>query len=316
MSSEDFYDILSVAKTASADELKRAYRKLAKEYHPDRNPDDPSAEKKFKEVQSAYDVLKDPEKRAQFDRFGPAAVGDWHSNPDGEQVYSWSSGGPEIRVEDLKDLFSAFGGGGPQQSANPFTDMFGRTGGPQRGQRTQPQQPPEKGLDVERRVNLSFEQAAKGTQVEVDIADESGQRQTLEVKIPAGVESGKRIRLRSRGGLGSLGGPRGDLYLMVNVRPHPLFRRDGKNVYIDVPLTIIEASLGTKVEVPTLEGKVSLTIPPGASSGAKLRLAGQGVKGDNGAAGDLYAVVSITAIKDANDEQTELLRQLAATLKK
>ncbi len=312
MSASDYYDILGVGKTATADEIKRAYRRLAKKFHPDRNPGDASAERKFKEVQSAYDVLRDPAKRAQYDRFGPAAAGDWHTDPSGQKVYSWSAGGPEIRFEDMEDLFNAFGGSGRASRAggNPFADLFGHGG---RSRRSVAQS--QRGQDIERRVNLAFDQAIHGTTLEIDRVEQGGQRQTLEVRIPPGVEHQQRIRVRGKGNPGARGGPAGDLYLVVSVRPHRYFRRDGKDIYVDVPLTITEASLGAKVDIPTLDGAVSLNIPPGTSGGARLRLAGRGVKPQRGKAGDLYAVIQIAAIKDASEEQERMLRDLAGTLR-
>ena len=311
MSLKDYYEVLGVSRSASADEIKRAYRRLAKQYHPDRNPDDPSAEAKFKEVQAAHDVLKDPQKRSQYDRFGPAAVGNWQTDPGGQRVYTWSDGGPTISFDDMEDLFSAFGGlgGAGEAGAGPFADVFGREG---RGRRRRA--PAQRGLDLERPVNLSFEQAARGTSVEVDRVAGDGRRQTIQVKIPAGVKDGQRIRLKGKGQPGLNGGPPGDLYLAVTVRPHRLFRRDGLDVYVDVPLTIAQASLGDKVDIPTLAGEVTLTIPPGTNGGSKLRLAGHGIKPAKGAAGDLYAVVRVAAIRNPTERQARLLRELAETL--
>ena len=311
MSSKDYYDILGVSRTASADEIKRAYRRLAKQYHPDRNPNDPSAEAKFKEVQAAHDVLKDPQKRAQYDQFGPAAAGDWHTDPAGQRVYRWSSGGPEIRFDDLQDLFSAFGGMG-DASGSPFADVLRGAGRRKAG----PRRPaPSRGPDSEHRVNLPFEQAVHGTTIEIDVLGSDGRRQTLDVKIPAGVEHNQRIRIRGKGSPGAGGGPPGDLYLVVSVRPHACFRRDGKDVYIDVPLTIVEASLGAKVDIPTLDGTVALTIPPGTDGGAKLRLSGRGIKPPKDKPGDLYAVVRIVAVKHPTEEQSRILTELAGTIK-
>ena len=311
MPTDDYYEVLGVPRSASADEVKRAYRRLAKQYHPDRNPGDSSAERKFKQVQAAYEVLKDPQKREQYDRFGPAAVGNWQTDPSGQRVYTWSSGGPQISIDDLGDLFSAFSGFGDagDMADNPFADVFRRPG---RGRRRRPVA--RRGQDVERRVNLSFEQAALGTTIEVDVVPSDGPRHTLNVKIPPGVEDGQRIRVKGRGNPGANGGPPGDLYLAVKVRPHPVMRREGKDLYLDVPLTITQASLGAKVDIATLDGGVTLTIPPGTSGGSKLRLAGRGIKPPRAVPGDLYAVIRITAIKDPTEKQIRLLRELAETL--
>ena len=310
MPSTDYYQTLGVGRTASADEIKRAYRRLAKEHHPDRNPGDKSAEAKFKDVQSAYEVLKDSGKRAQYDRFGPAAVGDWQTDPNGQRVYSWSGDGPQIRIDDLEDLFSAFGGGGGGGSASPFEEFVGRRGGGHGGRRT----PPQRGRSLEHRVSLAFEQAVHGTTLEIDVIPPDGRRQTLDVKMPAGVADGQRIRVKGKGNPGTGGGPAGDLYLVVRVRPHQYFRREGRDLYIDVPLTISEASLGAKVDVPTTDGVVTVTVPAGTSGGAKLRLGGRGIKPARGKAGDLYAVVRIVAIGNATEDQARLLKELASTM--
>ncbi len=314
MASKDYYEILGVSKSASADEIKRAYRRLAKQYHPDRNPGDPSAETKFKEVQAAYEVLKDQQKRAQYDQFGPAAVGDWRTDPSGQRVYTWSTAGPKISLDDMEDLFSAFGGFGGMgdtRQDGPFADVF-RRGGRGRERRRAPAA--QRGQDLEKLVNLSFEQAALGTKIEVDRIGADGRRQTLTVKMPAGVENGQRIRLKGKGNPGSDGGPPGDLFLKVNVRPHPRLRREGLDLYVDLPLTIAQASLGTKVDVPTLNGTVTITIPKGTDGGSRLRLAGQGIKLAGKPAGDLFVVVRVTAVKNPTQQQERLLRELAETL--
>jgi molecular chaperone DnaJ len=234
----DFYKTLGVERSASADEIKRAYRRLTKKYHPDRNPDDPSAEQKFKEVQEAYSVLGDAQKRSDFDRFGDAAVGHWDTDPGGHRVYTWGSGA-QIPFDDLEDLFSAFGGG-----ASVFRDFTGRGRRAPGGRR---REPPARGQDVERTVNLSFEQAVKGTTVEVDVARNGPgrRRETLDVRIPPGVRDGQRIRLKGKGRPGVNGGPAGDLYLACSIRPHAYFRREGKDIYLDAAISITEAALGT-----------------------------------------------------------------------
>ncbi|MHC4092293.1 MAG: DnaJ domain-containing protein [Planctomycetota bacterium] len=220
MGSTDYYEVLGVTRSASADEIKRAYRRLAKKYHPDRNPGDAAAEAKFKEVQAAHEVLKDPQKRAQYDRFGPAAAGDWHTDATGQRVYTWSGGGPQINMDDLQDLFSAFGGMG-SEPGSPFDDIFGRAGTGHRagrGGRTRRASAAVRGQDVERNVNLAFEQAVRGTSIEIDVVRQDGSRhnrQTLTVQIPPGVEQGGRIRVKGKGQPGRNGGPPGDLYLVV-----------------------------------------------------------------------------------------------------
>lgn len=301
----DFYKTLGVDRSASADQIKRAYRRLTKKYHPDRNPDDPSAEQKFKEVQEAYSVLGDAQKRSDYDRFGDAAVGHWDTDPGGQRVYTWGSGA-QVPFDDLEDLFSAFGGG-----ASVFRDFPGR-GRRAPGRR---KAPPARGQDVERAVNLSFDQAVKGTTVEMDVARIGpGGRETLDVRIPPGVRDGQRIRLKGKGRPGANGGPAGDLYLACSVRPHAYFRREGQDIYLDVAVSITEAALGTKIEVPTLSGPVEMTIPPGTPGGSKLRLRGRGIAGGDGSPGDQYVVVRIVPPKSLTDEQKELLKRLGESL--
>jgi len=329
MSKRDLYEILGVSRTASADEIKKAYRKLAKQYHPDRNPDDPKAEEKFKEVQHAYSVISDKEKRAKYDQFGEVGAGDFRTTPAGEQVYTWG-GGSQVNVEDLEELFGAFGGGG---RSNPFESFFRQSGIGQGGfgqggfdqggvGRRSRRAPPVRGADLHRRINLSFEQAIKGVTIEVDVqSDGRGrgkngrQRQTLEVGIPPGVEDGGRIRIRGKGQPGANGGENGDLFLICAVRPHEFFKRSGRDVILETPVTMTEAALGCKVDVPTLDGPVTVTIPAGTSSGAKLRLKGRGAPAHSGhSAGDQIVVVRIVVPQSPTPEQKELLESLAETI--
>jgi DnaJ-class molecular chaperone len=306
----DYYEVLGVDRTASADEIKRAYRRLIKKYHPDRNPNDPSAEGRFKEVQAAYDVLGDKDKRAEYDQFGEAAVGRWETQPTGQRVYTWG-GGSQIPFDDLQDLFSAFGGGG--SGASVFGDLFGG-GATRTGRRRRAGAQPAQGRDEERVVRLSFEEAVRGATVDVPLHSDGKARETLQVKIPAGVEDGSRIRIRGRGGSGRAGGAAGNLYLRCEVGRHPYFRRDGLDIHVDLPISIVEAALGEKLEVPTLSGPVTLTIPPGTSSGARLRLRGKGIQPPNGTAGDQIVVVQVVAPRSLDETQRQLLEQLRGTL--
>lgn len=315
MAEPDYYKVLGVSRGASADEIKRAYRKLAKQYHPDRNRGDKNAETRFKEVRAAYDVLSDPEKRKLYDQFGRSdAGGGFRSGPGGQRVYTWkSSGGPDIPIEDLDDLFSVFSGGTGGAGAGAHESIFdqfvgrGRPGGGRRSQRSAGTSM--RGADVEHPVDLSFMDAIRGTTIDLNVTGtgpEAGKR--ISVKIPAGVIDGQRIRLRGKGQPGS---PPGDLYIVCRVRPHPYFRRDGNDILLDLPLSVTEAALGAKVEIPTLAGRTMLTVPPGTPSGARLRLKAKGVQpGPGKPAGHQYAIVRIVPPKELTPEQRRLFEQL------
>lgn len=336
MPQDDFYAILGVGRTASADEIKRAYRKLAKQHHPDRNPGNASAERKFKEVQQAYSVLGDAAKRADYDAYGSVGVGRVQTDPGGRRVYTWGEG-QAVNVEDLEELFSAFGGTGSGRHASIFDQIFGgrdggRTassgpgraaprGGPSAsrgGSRSpwgQPAQaePSQGGDDVTEEVSLSFEQAVFGTSLQLTVQRPDGRRETLEVRIPPGVCEGQRIRIKGRGESGG-GGQPGHLFLVCRVRPHPLFTREGLDLHVTLPVTISEAALGAKVEVPTLDGAVTMTLPPATSSGTKLRVKGKGVAaGAAGERGDLIVTTQIVVPRNLTDRQKELFTLLQGT---
>jgi curved DNA-binding protein len=309
MGREDYYNILGINRSATPDEIKRAHRKLAKQYHPDRNPGDKAAEAKFKEVQEAYEVLSDPAKRQDYDQFGRAGVGHFQEQPQGQRVYTWG-GGSQINMDDLEDLFTAFGGG-QGEAPGVFSSVFGRRGGRQRRAAA-----PQRGEDVERTVTLSFEQAIHGTNVDVDIAAPGrGKRETLTVKVPPGVEDGQRIRLRGKGTPGAAGGPAGDLILQCAVQPHRYFERHGHDIHVEVPVTVTEAALGGKIDVATIDGTMTMTLPPGTSGGARLRLRGKGVpRGNSDQRGDQIAIVRVVVPEKLTPEQEQLFAALAKTI--
>lgn len=311
MPSKDYYDILGVKRKATADEIKRAYRKQAKKYHPDRNPNDKTAESRFKEVQEAYDVLGNPQKRQQYDMFGSAGPGPFGGGAGGRSgpfQQSRGMGGQQVPIEDLEDLFQVFGGtrrrGGGRGSI--FEEFF-QSAGPGRRQAGPFTEEPPGAKDIEHTVTLTFEQAVHGTTLDIRLSH-GRKSETISVKVPAGVRNGQRIRLK---GKGQPGRPPGDLYIVCSVQPHAYFRRIGDDIYLELPLSITEAALGTKVEIPTLSGHTVLKIPAGTASGSKLRLKGKGVKpAGSKPAGDQYAVIRIVPPKKLTTKQSELLENL------
>jgi len=311
---QDYYKTLGVGRGASEDQIKRAYRRLAKQYHPDRNKGDKTAGERFKQVREAYEILSDRDKRAMYDRFGRVDVG--AGTTPGARAYRWSGtggpGGVEFDIGDLEDLFGQ-AGGGRSSVADVFEGFFrtgGRTGRGARGRRYAEAH----GADVEHEVQLSFEQAIHGTVLQLTRTGPEGD-QTIQARIPPGVNDGQRIRLRGRGQPGMGGGAAGDLYIICRVRPHRYFRREGSDIYLDLPIGFDEAALGAKVTIPTIDGPTTVTVPPATSSGTKLRLKGKGVRhAKTGQRGDQYAVVKIVLPKQLTERQRELFEQLRKTL--
>ncbi len=293
MSKRDFYEVLGVPRSASQDEIRKAYKKLAKKFHPDANTADPDAEKKFSEITEAYDVLSDEEKRRNYDQFGHAVRG---APAGGNPFQGFGGGGAGGASFDLDDILGGmFGGGSP----------FG--GGGRRGQ-----QRAQKGQDAKAEITIPFTVAVEGGEHSLSLQNGS-KSERLTVKIPAGIEDGQSIRLAGQGNPGGGGGPSGDLIVVIHIASHPWFKRDGQNLSVDVPVTPSEAALGARIEVPTLtEGTVLMTIPPGTSSGAKLRLRGKGVKNHKTSErGDQFVVLKIAVPKDLSDESRMLYEQLA-----
>ncbi len=312
MAKKDYYDVLGVSKTASADEIKSAFRKMARKYHPDATKNDPKSTERFKEAQEAYEILSDATKRRNYDEFGHAGVGGAPSGADPFEAYrraqqgrgggsrrSWQ-GGPGVSVEDF-DL-----GGGDIGSV--FEELFGARRGGGRGGRARQNPFQERGADIEHPVTLSFEQAAQGTNLPLQI-NRDGKIETIDVRIPGGVKDGSRVRVKGQGQRGN--GESGDLYIVTSVSPHPYFRRDGLDVHLDLPISLYEAAFGAKVDVPTLEGKRTLTIPPGTSSGAKLRIKGHGIaRGEE--KGDQIVITRVMIPKTLDEEDQKALEKIAA----
>jgi curved DNA-binding protein len=312
--SRDFYDTLGVPKGASAEEIQRAYRKLARTYHPDVNKD-PGAEERFKDISEAYDVLSDPDQRRRYDAFGA----DFRQVPPDVDPETWAraragagagaggarSGRPRAR-----------GGGGPaedvwfQSAGGPDIDLeelFGGMFGGRRGGGWGPVP----GADQEAEIELSVEDAYAGGRRTMTLSGPDGDR-TLTVNIPPGVTDGQRIRLAGQGGRGGEGAAAGDLYLVVRLRPHPRYRLDGRDITVDLPLAPWEAALGASVAIDTPGGEAKVKVPPGTSSGRRLRLRGRGLPNPRGTPGDLYAEAKIVVPPRLSDAQRRLFEQLAA----
>ena len=298
---QDYYQLLGVKRDATVAELRKAYRKLARQYHPDVNKS-PEADRRFTEISEAYEVLSDVEKRKTYDRFGHAGLG---SGP--------TSGGPG---GGFRQTWSGPGGtqpGGSMDVESLFGEMFGSRGGspfgfggfqPGSGGMGAPP-PPQKGQDLLHRLSLSFMTAASGGEEHV-LINMGSSRQT---------EDGGKLRVKAKGQMSPNGGPPGDLIITVNVGKHPLFRREGLDILVDVPITIAEATLGVTVSVPLLAGSVELKIPSGASSGQKLRIKGKGVDDGKGRIGNFFAVIQIVAPDSLSDEGKQMMEQLSRELK-
>jgi DnaJ-class molecular chaperone len=284
MQERDLYADLGVARDAPAEVIRSAYRKLARQFHPDVNPNDPKAEDRFKEISYAWDVLSDEEKRRRYDEFGTAGLAEGFDPEQARAYQRWSRGtrrSPHFESfssdVDLEDLLSGFFGG--QRSSRPS-----------------------KGSDLEAPVDVEFIDAVRGGEVRVGVPGQPA----LRVRIPPGAEDGTRVRLAGKGQEGALGGPPGDLYLKLRVRPHPFFTREGADLRVEIPITVPEAILGAKVEVPTPDGPVTLTVPPRSRSGQTLRLRGKGASRRTGGRGDLYARLSVE-LPEGDDPRVEEL---------
>jgi molecular chaperone DnaJ len=324
LAKRDYYEILGVPRTATPDDLKKAFRKLAMQFHPDKNPGDKKAEERFKELNEAYEVLSDQGKRQSYDQFGhmgPQAGFRPGANPFEGFNRTGNTGGFD---------FGNFGGQPGQGGANSenfqdifgdiFSDFFtnrgrpgaGPAGGPRPGNRG-------RGADLRYTLNISFEEAAAGTEKTISfIRQRSGKEEAakLAITVPAGVKSGQRLKLRGEGDAPATGGAPGDLYVIINIQEHPLFKRVENDVHLDLPLSYVDAVNGTTVDIPTLTGKASLKVPPGTPSGQIFRLKGKGFASVGGpGAGDMLVRVVIDVPREMTEEQRELLRRYSATLK-
>jgi curved DNA-binding protein len=311
----DYYEVLGVPRTSAQEEIKRSYRKLARKFHPDVNKAK-DAEDRFKEINEAYEVLKDPEKRQKYDQLGQnwKAGQEFRPPPGWDVHYDFGPGGASPGE-------SQWGGGGD------FSDFFEALFGGQRFQRGQRagagrgRQGPawsQAGSDQEATLRISLEDAFRGATKPINLQSQvvtpegqlSVQEKNYEVKIPAGIQSGQKIRLAGQGGEGTGGGPRGNLYLKVEIEPHPVYRINGRDLTMDLPIAPWEAVLGAEVQFATLAGAITLKVPAGSQSGQKLRLRGKGMPNPKGAPGDLFALISIVIPKQPSERERELFEEL------
>ena len=316
MADRDYYEVLGVKRDATADQIKKAYRGLARKHHPDANPGDKTAEAKFKEVQNAYDILSDADKKARFDQYGHAAFegfGPAGPRAGGSEWAARAGGVPGGENIDFSQFFNVRPGSGPAEEeaggGGIFDDILTRM----RGDRSRSRRPaaasraPEA---AEAAISIPFLTAVRGGETSIEFERDGGRRETKTVRIPAGLEPGSKLRLKGQGDSSG----RTDLILTVSVDPHPYFTRTGRDLAVDVPISVAEAILGGRVEVPTIDGSTkSLPIPAGTSGGRRLRLRGQGVPGAKGAPdGDLYLVTKVVVPTTIDEESRQLIEQFAA----
>ena len=299
---DDYYQILEVPRNASAEEIDKAYRRLAKQHHPDLSDDKERAKEKFQKVQSAYDVLSDPKKRKLYDKFG--------ANYEAMQNAQAGGGNPFQGGDMDIDFSQIFGSGGGGAGGNGMEDIFRQFGGAFGGfgAGAQPRARARKGRDAQQELMIPFQTSVLGGKASVTVQTDNGKQEQITVNIPAGIEDGKKIRLREQGYASPNGGKRGDLFVIVKVAPHPHFVRQGRNLQLKLPVTLREAVLGAKVEIPTPKGKTTMTIPQGSNSGRRLRLKGLGVVTASGT-GDLIVELQIVIPDSINDESKELIEQ-------
>lgn len=309
MSKKDFYSTLGVSRSASPEEIKKAYRKLAMQYHPDKNPGDKKSEEKFKELSEAYEVLSDTKKREMYDQFGHAST-----------QQGFGAGGPFGGAGGFGGGFGGAGagaaGGDPFQDifGDVFGDIFGGARGPGGGAHSRARRQT-KGADLRYTLNVSFEEAALGTEKVISFMRQRSNKEEsakLSVNVPAGVKEGQRLKLSGEGDSPGSAAQAGDLYVIVSVQDHPLFKRNEHDVTLDLPVTYIDAILGTNIEVPTLTGKAMIRIPPGTHTGQTFRLKGKGFPKLGGfGSGDMLVKILVDTPQNMSSKHKELIEELA-----
>jgi curved DNA-binding protein len=313
MEYRDYYKILGVDKGASEKDIKQAYRKLARKYHPDVNPNNRAAQEKFKEINEAYEVLSDSDKRRKYDTLGAHwQQYEQYQRAGGQGPFQWGGGGTQYRTVTPEEFESLFGGLGGENLSG-FSDFFRTFFGGGFGEATRAHARPRRGQDIEQPLEITLDEGYRGT---TRIVQKEGRR--LEIRIPAGVKTGSKIRYAGEGYPGAAGGAAGDLYLRVQIAPHPTFEREGDDLRCELPVNLYTAMLGGEVHVPTLKGQLALKIPPETQSGKTFRLAGQGMPRLNepNVYGDLYAKVRVMLPDHLTAEERALFTRLAELRKR
>jgi curved DNA-binding protein len=310
---EDYYKILGVEKKSSLDDIKKAYRKLALKWHPDKNPNNKSAEETFKKISEAYAVLSDPEKRKNYDMFGSAeqfrqrySQEDIFKDFDLDDILrSFGFSGGFTRGGGARTFRTAGGGGGHYSTDGSFSDIFRGSGQPF-------SHIPRKGQDILYNLSITLEESALGADKKLALQKDD-RVEEINIKIPAGINSGKKLRLSGKGTAGIDGGPPGDLYLNISILPHPIFARDGNDIFVEKTINFTQAVLGTTIEIPTIDGTTKrIKVPPGTQNNTKIRMKGYGVSGLKGTLkGDQFVKITVEIPKRLNDRQTQLIKKLS-----
>lgn len=311
MSKKDFYTVLGVGRTSSADEIKKAYRKLAMQYHPDKNPGNKKAEEKFKEISEAYDILSDQKKREMYDQFGHAGTqagfgggpgGPFRGDPFGGGGFRGGSGFGEANGPEFQDIFG-----------DVFGDIFGARGAGGARQRRQ-----QRGADLRYTLSISFEESALGCEKVIHFMRQRGGKEEaakLAVNVPAGVKENQKLKLAGEGDLPAQGNLAGDLYVIISIQEHPLYRREENDVLMDLPISFVDALLGTQIEIPTLTGKALIRVPAGTYSGQTFRLKGKGFPQVGGfGQGDMLVKIQVDIPSILSKDQKELVEKLSQTM--